>query len=362
MIVDGEHRGWSTDDLLLDQPNDLIEIVAKALGTPLVPKGCVMLASTCHALRAMLNAHVTQLKTLHAKACTLCEGKAGNIRNRLRSGPHRYDGTEGIFLDTGNNSRFLPLNYSRLTLSTATVLVITDGALLAQDCRVLAELVACGSLDHIAELSLWDNFVGHSHSGAVALHGLFLSFAGGTLPKLEGLNLCRNGIIDDSLQTLTAVLKADPKHILPSLVQLNLDGNHIGSSGTVQLVEALALGALPRLGYLNLEDNCIGDAGLKAFIACGTKGTLVGLLSLSLQIENAGITVSGVDALAAALRDGALPSLEWLNLPAALELRASLRDVCGARGIHQCIESEDEDSEDEDEGEGEDEGEDEDEI
>ena len=90
MIVDGDYRGWSTYDLLLDQPNDLIEIVAKALSTPLVPKDCVMLASTCHALRAMLNAFVAQLKTLHAKARTLCEGKAGNICDKSRSGPGGY--------------------------------------------------------------------------------------------------------------------------------------------------------------------------------------------------------------------------------------------------------------------------------
>ena len=69
---------------LVDAPDDLILLVARASGTPLAPTGCVMLAMTNTAVFAALNAYIEHLKTLHAKALTLCQGKAGNIRNTMR--------------------------------------------------------------------------------------------------------------------------------------------------------------------------------------------------------------------------------------------------------------------------------------
>jgi hypothetical protein len=87
---------------------------------------------------------------------------------------------------------------------------------------------------------------------------------------------------------------------MTSLRRLALGANHISDRGLRELVEASAVeGALPRLAFLRLHDN---DE----------------------------ITEAGTDALAAALKHGAMPELRVISIP---RVGAALVAVCKQRGI-----------------------------
>jgi hypothetical protein len=91
---------------------------------------------------------------------------------------------------------------------------------------------------------------------------------------------------------------------LPSLAELELKDNQIGSPGTASLARAFP--AVPSLRYLGLADNRVDDVGVIA-IALGA-AALPRLIALDLS-HNDRIAAQGVRALAQAISAGAWPHM-----------------------------------------------------
>merc|ERR1719238_1158285 len=86
-----------------------------------------------------------------------------------------------------------------------------------------------------------------------------------------------------------------------------------GDAEAAQLAEVLASGAAPRLEELYLWNNKIGDEGCKALAAAlGKEGAAPRLENLALNGNKIGD--EGCMALAAALKEGAAPSLKYLEV------------------------------------------------
>ena len=91
---------------------------------------------------------------------------------------------------------------------------------------------------------------------------------------------------------------------LPSLAELELKDNQIGSPGTASLARAFP--AVPSLRYLGLADNRVDDVGVAA-IALGA-AALPRLVALDLSHNNR-IASHGVRALSQAISAGAWPHM-----------------------------------------------------
>ena len=91
---------------------------------------------------------------------------------------------------------------------------------------------------------------------------------------------------------------------LPTLAELELKDNQIGSPGTASLARAFM--AVPSLRYLGLADNRVDDVGVAA-IALGA-AVLPRLIALDLSHNNR-IASHGVRALSQAISAGAWPHM-----------------------------------------------------
>lgn len=91
---------------------------------------------------------------------------------------------------------------------------------------------------------------------------------------------------------------------LPTLAELELKDNQIGSPGTASLARAFP--AVPSLRYLGLADNRVDDVGVAA-IALGA-AALPRLIALDLSHNNR-IASHGVRALSQAISAGAWPHM-----------------------------------------------------
>ena len=133
----------------------------------------------------------------------------------------------------------------------------------------------------------------------------------------------------------------------------------IGDAELAALVPALR--RRPALEGLVLFDNPVGDEGLAALLApqppAGTPPRPAGGLKklVKLDLEGTQITDAGCASLAAALKSGALPALEELDLTdipasdeakaAVYEARANLRGVEYEYGDEEDVDEDEEDDE-----------------
>ena len=204
-----------------------------------------------------------------------------------------------------------------------------------------------------------------------------LGTLGSVLPALEFLALSEPAAGPDGVQQLAVGLGAGA---LPAVTFLGLD-MHVGDAGASALAAALGQGALPRLKSLELANpTAIGDAGLVALAPAlrrlpaleelglydnpfGDEGLAAlvapppptgGLKKLkTLDLSDTQVTDAGCATLAAALKSGALPALEFLLLfyipasdaakAAVYEARANLKDGRGTHHFSEVEESEEED-------------------
>ena len=140
------------------------------------------------------------------------------------------------------------------------------------------------------------------------------ALAGGALPRLLHLDFGDNKLGDSFCVGLSAALSA-----CTALQELYLDRNGITGHGVAALAGALGAGAAPHLRILCMRDNFIDDAGLGALAESGKQGLQrleVLLVDYYLDQESgapqSGLSASGFNTLAAALRDGAFPALNYL--------------------------------------------------
>ena len=165
--------------------------------------------------------------------------------------------------------------------------------------RTLGMLVGRGSLPNLKSLLITDD--NNDQDVASLADGLLR----GRLPSLQDLSFYKSRI---GPQGATALAPALTKRALPSITRLSLCGNPLGDVGVAALLPALRL---PLLEKLDLSDTRIGDEGVASLTQLSA-GALKSLKWLRLSYNK--ITDAGCATLASALRGGALPALEALDL------------------------------------------------
>lgn len=105
---------------------------------------------------------------------------------------------------------------------------------------------------------------------------------------------------------------------VPNLERLNLGGNRLGEFGAARVAGALRVGSVPRLSKLCLGWCQLSPAGAQAVLDALREGGGAQLTDLDLSSSIGDVDRSGAvrvaKAVAAALRAGAAPLLETLDL------------------------------------------------
>lgn len=196
---------------------------------------------------------------------------------------------------------------SEAELRAAESLDLSGKRINDDDCGVLAHLLTTGECS-CARLTLNNNNIGD-----VGIIALCEPLGAGALPALWDLAAGDNHIGDRGALALSMALR---RGALPNLALLLLYSNVLTSEGAAAIAAAFACsaGALESLSWLYLGGNVtLGDAGVRSLCsAFTTYGAAPALNELSLY--SAGITDEGALELARALRNGALPELDTLDL------------------------------------------------
>ena len=121
--------------------------------------------------------------------------------------------------------------------------------------------------------------------------------------------------------------KCVTKRALPSLHYLGIVATPLGDEGLALLLSNLR--QLPNLGMLHLMNANIGDESVASLVAQPTAGALRFLKVLFLDYNQ--ITDAGCATLASALRGGALPALERLDVQNNPASEVAKEAVLGSR-------------------------------
>ena len=257
--------------MLLQLGRDEMGVVEHELCDPLRPLLAVNLGSTAKSLRVLMQAALAQLEQQHQEA-------------------------EAFAALTG-------LSVTRLRVASSLELGSGyERSLTLAHWRALGTLIGCGSLPMLEELE-----VQGSDGAGGGIAALAAGLRRGGLPSLCYLRLSSSQIGDQAASALASALT---KRAVPTLTALFLDGNQIGDPGLLALGRALR--QLPTLRDISLFSNQIGDQGLAALIAQPMTGVFESLESL--DISDSYVTDAGCAILAAALRGGALPTLERVDV------------------------------------------------
>ena len=319
--------------------DDVLLIAFGPMADPLLPAAAVALSSTCRVVWRAARPTLRALKAWHAGAGALC-GKIG-------SQPQ---------------ARHLPIECSPAGLKKAEALCFKNGAALTPaDAATLGHLIECGSFSGLGSLDL-DN----TRLDRAGVRTVVQGIAGGTLPRLRSINFGNHEVGDAVLVALASSLGADPTNVLPWLTELHLYGTSVGDEGVCELLTAATVGALPRLELLSLDGNkgvrsrsavtlvdacaqgalprlrdlklawtSIDDVAVAVMAKAGASGGFARLEGLHVE-GNDGITLEGVDALAAALEAGAFPALMHLSLPGKHQGRPDMLALRKARDGFYC--------------------------
>ena len=167
--------------------------------------------------------------------------------------------------------------------------------------RTLAEALSAGLLPHLEELDI--SGAGLGPYGSRAISDALRTSA---LPRLRRFRVGFNRLGRDGVSNVAAALQAG---VAPLLDVLDLSGNDLGEFGTTALAQALP--ALPQLLHLNLSVCSLG-AGVRALVDA-LRGGAIPRLEL-LDLGGSALGDSGLVALTGAVRAGALPRLQQLLL------------------------------------------------
>jgi len=171
----------------------------------------------------------------------------------------------------------------------------------ADDCKVIAYLIASGALANLTKLYLSGNQIGDA-----GIKIFSETVASGALANLTTLYLHDNQIGDEGIKSFSTALASGA---LANLTILWLSKNKIGDEGIKVFSSALASGALANLTKLWLDSNKIGDEGINTFSTALASGALANLTKLYLsgnQIGDAGIKI-----FSETVASGALAKLEF---------------------------------------------------
>ena len=190
---------------------------------------------------------------------------------------------------------------------------------------VLCGLITSGALASIGGIHLDNNQVGDAGVRALAS-----ACASAPLAHLMFFEARNNKIGDDGLRDLVS---ACANGALPILKYLMLDKNQI-SFGSASLVQALTRSPLS-VEHLSLTSNKIDGVGVGNLVSAKTLSQLQFLNLYKNKIGN-----DGVRALAGAIKDGKMRSLEYIDIDENMyddSATEQLKEACGPRGIDLVI-------------------------
>ena len=286
---------------------DVLRILFVQLCNVLGPRDAVAFSSASHALRALTQVLLQQLRANHEAAAAL------GLKVGMRSSRH-----------------------AAVRVPMRSCKELREAKELAWGNRLSAtDLTALGTLGEVlpALERLW--LFGRS-ANPDGVQGLAAGLGAGALPAVTSLQIVGMAVCDAGAVALAAALD---RGALPQLESLNLNSADIGDVGMVVLASALR--RLPALKVLLLSGNSLGDDGFAALVA--PKLPTGGLTKLKkLCIRYTKVADAGCAALAAALNNGALPALEKLVLVGISASAAAQAAVYEARANLQGEELESE--------------------
>ncbi|KAL1503553.1 hypothetical protein AB1Y20_012032 [Prymnesium parvum] len=189
-------------------------------------------------------------------------------------------------------------------LANLTILGLDGNQIGDAGIKIFSETVASGALANLTELDLENNQIGDE-----GMKTFSTALASGALANLTELYLYDNQIGDEGIKSFSTALASGA---LANLTKLDLENNQIGDEGMKTFSTALASGALANLTELYLYDDQIGDEGIKSFSTALASGALANLTILDLQENQIGD--EGMKTFSTALASGALANLTILNL------------------------------------------------
>ena len=279
-------------------------IILGQLCNALEPRLAVYFSSTNSGLRVLLTpALLQQLRAEHETAAALCR-KLGTSCKELRE---EMDVTWiGRGLSTADLVTLGTLGSVLPALKWLTVIEYS-GAAGPDGVQRLAEGLGAGALPAVHHITFAGIHVGDAGASALAA-----ALGLGALPRLTTLSLVDAAIGDAALAALAPALWQRP-----ALAALNLRGNPFGDEGLAALVAPppLPAGALPpptgglkKLKRLHLVGTQVSDAGCVALASALDNGALPTLEELTLDDTPASAAAKEAVQAALARSRAALPS------------------------------------------------------
>jgi len=263
--------------------HDELGVIFDGLADPLQPVLAVALSSTCLGLRTPLRAALEVLQERHARAAALC----------------RKIGHSWAPVYRGHRSRLDPCTCARL--HDAERVQLSCRGFTANDMATLGMLLAKW-LPRLQQIWFHQNPIGDE-----GMHALCEGLGHGTATSLSVLILMENQFGPSGAEALAAALR---RGAMPKLIGLNLDDNHIGNQGIAAL--AAPLRKLPLLDELVLRGCRIEDVGVVSLVGNLGKDDFKALKTLLLDDNK--MTDAGLSRIASAIKGGAMPKLESLDV------------------------------------------------
>ena len=285
------------DSKLLELDDDALRVVHGGLSDPLNPGIAAVFRSLCMGLREPTKELLKQLRDEHDAAAVLClkmgvpscralrEAKLVPLMNKASFSAADLELLGGL-------GRGLPKLKSLVLGKIAARAADPDGVL-----RLAAGLGA-GALPDLTSFQLSNMLMGNTGASALAA-----ALGRGALPRLKILALDTVNISDAGLVALAPALRR-----LPALDVLYLTGNPIGDEGLAALVPQLPTGdslpptgKLAKLEVLDLQNTQLSDAGCAALAAAIKSGALP--LLNDLELGGIPASAAAIGAVHTALRD-----------------------------------------------------------
>ena len=296
---------------------ELLNLIGEGIASDedvLRPRHLGSLASSCKAIKAAVKDALDQL-----------QGEVLAARNLLS----RKFGISHPELETLRESWWYQQMLRNIHLG---IHFKSHNCVVAADAPALHNVLKSEAMQHLETLDLHRDKLGDE--GAVAIAA---AAAGGGMARLKGLYLYDCGFGGAGAKALASALDGGAFRQLQVLTIV--ENPDIGESGAIALASALENGALPALRQLILAENNGGTNALMALVKAFGGGRLPLLHRVTLQDTGVRwetlppVGVEAIQALAGAVENGDLPSLDELNVDNEHEDHPRLRAACEARGF-----------------------------
>ena len=286
------------DSKLLELDDDALRVVHGGLSDPLNPGIAAVFRSLCMGLREPTKELLKQLRDEHDAAAVLCLKMGMPSCRELREAQGPIPLMNNASFSAADLELLGGLGRSLPKLRSFVLGSIAAGAAGPDGVPRLAAGLGAGALPKLASFQLSNILMGNTGASALAA-----ALGRGALPRLKILALDTVNISDAGLVALAPALRR-----LPALDVLYLTGNPIGDEGLAALVPQLPTGdslpptgKLAKLEVLDLQNTQLSDAGCAALAAAIKSGALP--LLNDLELGGIPASAAAIGAVHTALRD-----------------------------------------------------------